>query len=86
MGLKVCEVCEQTYVTMHMSALNMCSLCDLSERRWRRKVAAEVHALGGNTFIVESIKNGPPGREWRRIPGGMSDQAIPEFDPPPRND
>jgi hypothetical protein len=47
----------------------------------RRKIAAEVHALGGSAFIVEQIRRGPV----PHVMGGMSDLVIPEHDAPPRH-
>ena len=75
MAVRYCEVCEQSYVTMHLGDHGVCRLCEMREQPWRRKIAAEIQALGGSTFIVESIKRGP-----HRF-GGMSDQVIPEYDP-----
>ena len=75
MAVRECEVCQQSYVTMHLGDDGVCRLCEMRETPWRRKIAAEIQALGGSAFIVESIKRGP-----HRL-GGISNQAAQEYDP-----
>jgi hypothetical protein len=58
MAVNVCKVCEQTYVTMHLGDVGMCRLCEIREHAWRRKIAGEIHALGGSAFLVESVRRG----------------------------
>lgn len=58
MGVNVCKVCDQTYATMHLGDASMCRLCEIREAPWRRKIAAEIHALGGSTFLVEAVRSG----------------------------
>lgn len=59
MAVRECDVCQQSYVTMHLGDHGVCRLCEMREGPWRAKIAAEIHALGGSAFIVESIKRGP---------------------------
>lgn len=73
-----CQVCLQSYVVYHFADVGLCNLCLVVEDPWRKRIAAQVQAVGGDSFIVEFIKRGP-----HRSPGGMSDLTIPEFDPPP---
>ena len=78
MGVNTCSICAETYHVSHLGDTGKCRLCEIREPALRRKIAAEVHALGGNTFIVEQIKRGPVAH----VMGGMSDLTIPEFDVP----
>ncbi len=80
MAVNCCTICAETYPVSHLGDDGKCRLCVIRESAWRTKIAAEVHALGANTFIVESIKRGPTGH----VLGGMSDLVIPEYDPPPK--
>lgn len=75
MAVRECDVCQQSYVTMHLGDHGVCRLCEMRETPWRTKIAAEIQALGGSTFIVESIKRGP-----HRF-GGMSDEVVSKYEP-----
>jgi hypothetical protein len=77
MAVAVCPICDDSYPISHLGDVGLCRLCEVREPAMRRKIAAEVQALGANTFIVESIKRGP-----RHTIGGMSDLTIPEYDVP----
>jgi hypothetical protein len=78
MGVNTCSICAETYAVSHLGDVGKCRLCEIREPAMRRKIAAEVHALGGSMFMVEQIKRGPV----RHTIGGMSDLTIPEFDVP----
>lgn len=78
MGLNTCTYCGETYPISHLGDDGTCRLCLVRLPAIRRKIASEVHALGGNAFIVEQIKRGPVAH----TPGGMSDLTIAEYDPP----
>jgi len=58
MAVNMCKVCEQTYATMHLGDVGVCRLCEIREMPWRRKIAAEIHALGGSAFLVEAVRQG----------------------------
>ena len=73
-----CEVCRRSYVVYHFADAGLCNSCLVTEDPWRKRISAQVQAVGGDSFIVEFVRRGP-----RRTPGGMSDLTIPEFDPPP---
>lgn len=57
--VRFCDVCEQSYVTMHLGDGGVCRLCEIRETPWRRKIAAQVQALGASEAIVEAIRRGP---------------------------
>ena len=76
MGLTPCAVCRESY-PKKPDDIGICRLCEIREQHWRNKIAAEVQALGANSFVVESIKRGP-----RHTIGGMSDLTIPDYDVP----
>lgn len=57
--VRFCDVCEQSYVTMHLGDRGVCRLCEIRETPWRRKIAAQVQALGASEAIVEAIRRGP---------------------------
>lgn len=59
MGVNTCSICSETYVMSHLGDLGKCRLCEVREPALRRKIAAEVYALGASMFIVEQIKCGP---------------------------
>lgn len=82
MAVNTCEICAETYPISHLGDHGMCRLCEIREPHFRRKIAAQVHALGGSAFMVESVARGNASDIIKR-PGGMSDLTIPEFDPEP---
>lgn len=77
MGVNTCTICGETYPKDRLGDDGTCRLCLVRLPAIRRKIAAEVHALGGSAFMVEQIKRGPVAH----TPGGMSDTVIPEYDP-----
>ena len=59
MGVNTCSICAETYAVSHLGDSGKCRLCEIREPVMRRKIAAEVHALGASAFIVEQIERGP---------------------------
>lgn len=82
MAVNTCEICAETYPISHLGDHGMCRLCEIREPHFRRKIAAQVHALGGSAFIVESVRRGNASGLPVQRPGGMSDLTIPECDVP----
>lgn len=75
MSVRVCKVCEQSYVTMHLGDGKVCRLCEIREHPWRQAIARQLEALSCPVFYVEAVRRG-------HAIGGMSDLTIPECDPP----
>lgn len=57
--VQVCDVCGSSYVISHLGDYGVCRLCEMREDGWRRKIAAQVHALGASEAIIEAIRKGP---------------------------
>lgn len=74
MAVSNCSICAETYPVSHLGDAGKCRLCEIREPAMRRKIAAEVHALGGSMFMVEQIKRGPVAH----IPGGVNDLTNPD--------
>jgi len=78
MGVNTCTYCGETYPISHLGDDGTCRLCLVRLPAIRRKIAAEIHALGGSAFMVEQVKRGPG---WH-LRGGLGATRIADDDPP----